>query len=267
MKNKPKSSKKLTPAQIVVVLIIAIIGIYQYGLFDFTQEQPSSTPTNNTSASTISTAQPLEESTQAPTTGGASILPTGDFDYFVLALSWSPDYCATDGQNDSQQCSTGRKLSFVLHGLWPQYQKGYPSSCTNEKLTAETKAQFPGLFPSDKLFSHEWEKHGTCTGLTSKEYFTLSRQIKDSVVIPASYRAPQTTFRTTVDKLRDDFTSANPGFTANSLAPYCSGSGRSLKEVYICFTKEAQPTTCGADVLQQSKRSCQSADFQVRNIR
>ena len=91
------------------------------------------------------------------------------FDYFVLALSWSPDYCATDGINDPQECSLGKKLGFVLHGLWPQNNQGYPSSCTNEALPASVKAAFPQLYPNDSLFDHEWEKHGTCTGLSPQE--------------------------------------------------------------------------------------------------
>ena len=79
----------------------------------------------------------------------------GKFDFYVLTLSWSPDYCAKNGQRDQQQCNSGKKLGFVLHGLWPQYQKGYPASCSTEKLTPALKQKFPGLYPSDKLYNHE----------------------------------------------------------------------------------------------------------------
>src|SRR6185437_7643363 len=55
----------------------------------------------------------------------------GQFDYYVLVLSWSPTYCAEKGDSDRMQCnrSDGRRYSFILHGLWPQYERGYPSDC------------------------------------------------------------------------------------------------------------------------------------------
>ena len=61
-------------------------------------------------------------------TGAAAKGPVpGQFDYYVLALSWSPSYCAGEaGQNDQQQCAPGRRFAFVVHGLWPQYNKGWP---------------------------------------------------------------------------------------------------------------------------------------------
>ena len=54
----------------------------------------------------------------------------GDFDFYVLALSWSPSYCAIEGDGaDPAQCANGRPYAFVVHGLWPQYEKGYPRDC------------------------------------------------------------------------------------------------------------------------------------------
>jgi ribonuclease T2 len=54
----------------------------------------------------------------------------GDFDYYVLSLSWSPNWCALEGDaEDSPQCDAARDLGWVLHGLWPQYDDGWPSFC------------------------------------------------------------------------------------------------------------------------------------------
>lgn len=189
------------------------------------------------------------------------------FDYFVLSLSWSPDYCATSGSDDTQQCSLGKKLGFVTHGLWPQYDSGYPSNCSNEKLSEEIKAEFPGLYPSDSLFDHEWEKHGTCTGLSPKQYLTLTRQIRSLVVIPEEYRSPAKSFRTSVDALKQAFEEVNPGISANGLAVSCSGSGRYLKELDVCFARDGQPVDCGKDVLKSAAKSCAQPDFLVRNTR
>jgi ribonuclease T2 len=191
----------------------------------------------------------------------------GKFDFYVLALSWSPDYCANNGQRDRQQCKEGKKLGFVLHGLWPQYQKGYPANCSTEIMPEAVKQQFPNLFPSAKLYNHEWEKHGTCTGLTPSQYLTLSKQKKDSVSIPTAYLKPDKPFRTTISQLQSDFTLSNPGFNSQSVAPSCSGSGRFLQEILVCFTKDGKPGPCSAEVIKRSQRSCGQSDFLVRNVR
>ncbi len=196
----------------------------------------------------------------------AAVRAAGNFDYYILALSWSPDYCAANS-GDIQQCALGRKLAFVLHGLWPEFDKGYPSSCTSEKLPAEVKAQFSGLFPNDSLFAHEWEKHGTCTGLSPQDYLTLARQIKSAVQIPNAFKAPEAPFRLSAGQLKQQFTAVNSRLSEASLAVFCSGSGRFLSELYICFSKAGEFTECSAEIMKDAAKSCQSADFLVRNIR
>ncbi len=84
------------------------------------------------------------------------------FDYYLMSLSWSPEFCAT--RPEDRQC--GRGYGLVLHGVWPQYTKGYPSSCSNERISAQLLQQFPDLYPSQKLAFHEWQKHGTCSDFT-----------------------------------------------------------------------------------------------------
>ncbi|BAY34359.1 ribonuclease T2 [Nostoc carneum NIES-2107] len=191
----------------------------------------------------------------------------GQFDFYVLTLSWSPDYCANNGDRDPQQCKAGKKLGFVLHGLWPQYQKGYPANCSSEKLPKKLKQEFAGLFPSPKLYDHEWEKHGTCSGKTPKEYLKLSKQLKDSVAIPTAYNRPNKPFRTTINGLQNAFVSANSELNPNAIAPYCSGSGRFLQEVFFCYSKDGQPGVCSEEILKRSRTSCGQADFLVRNVR
>jgi ribonuclease T2 len=189
----------------------------------------------------------------------------GQFDFYVLTLSWSPDYCAKN--SDPQQCKAGKKLGFVLHGLWPQYQKGYPANCSTEKLPLKVKQQFPGLFPSDKLYNHEWEKHGTCSGKTPQQYLALSKQLKNSVAIPTAYNRPSQPFRTTIQGLKNTFINANSELNINSIAPYCSGSGRFLKEVFVCYSKDGRPGICSEEIINRSRKSCGQSDFLVRNVK
>ncbi len=191
----------------------------------------------------------------------------GKFDFYVLALSWSPDYCANNG-NPGSQCKSGRKLGFVLHGLWPQHTQGWPSDCSTETMPAAVKARFPNLYPSPALYGHEWQKHGTCSGLEPEGYLALSRQVKDSVVIPDAYRSPAQPFRVTRVQLRDAFIQANPALSDDAIAPNCSGSGRFLQEVQICFSRDgSRPVACSDEVLKKSAKSCRQKDFLVRSVR
>jgi len=189
------------------------------------------------------------------------------FDYYVLSLSWSPNYCATNGSDDEQQCSLGKKLGFVLHGLWPQYNKGYPSNCSTEKLPSAVKKEYANLYPSSTLMVHEWEKHGTCSELEPREYLQLSKNIKESVIIPTAYNSPEKPLRVTVQQLKDDFVAANPGLDASGLAVICSDSGRYLSELRVCFSTDGVSTSCGADVQKDATRSCGNKNFLVRNVR
>ncbi len=214
------------------------------------------------------TSQPAPEAAESlPTEEPGTVGNIGEFDFYVLALSWSPEYCNSSGTNDPQQCSVGRRLGFVLHGLWPEYDRGYPSDCSSIKLTSQVKEQFPNLYPSPKLYDHEWEKHGTCSGLTPTEYLALSKRLKDSVVIPTAYRAPEQPLRVTVDQLKKEFIGSNVAFSAQTLAVFCSGSGRYLQELQVCFTQDGKPMACSDEILKKSSRSCQAADFLMRNVR
>jgi len=191
-----------------------------------------------------------------------------DFDYYVLVLSWSPDFCATNrnAANESQ-CSIGRKYGFVLHGLWPQFEKGYPADCNVEQIPKNIKNKCE-VFPSMKLCQHEWEKHGTCSNLGAAGYLDFTAQLKNNVVIPDAYKTPDKTFRINTAQLKTDFIGKNAGFSPESIAPYCSGSGRFLKEVFFCYDKGGKSRACSAEVLNRSAKSCAQKDgFVIRNVR
>ncbi|MGZ0078445.1 ribonuclease T2 family protein [Methylomonas sp. YC3] len=188
----------------------------------------------------------------------------GKFDGYVLALSWSPTYCE-EQPKDREQC--GKKLGLVLHGLWPQYNVGYPSFCTKEAYAPSQAQAFPELYPSEFLFEHEWEKHGTCSGLTQAGYFQLSQALKSKVAIPEAYQRPQKPFRTTADGLKSAFTEANPWLKEQAIAPFCSGGGRFFKEMFVCLDKGGATASCSADVVKSAAKSCGQKDFLVRNIK
>ncbi len=216
-------------------------------------------PTQKPTGNATNNAAPI------PTTGKRVPNTPGDFDFYVLSLSWSPDFCASN--DDPQQCSVGRKLGFVLHGLWPQYTRGYPADCSNVPLSRNVQQQFPNLYPSASLSTHEWAKHGTCSGLTPVDYMALAKTLKESIVIPPAYRQPATAFRSTVDDLKASFVEANSGLSEDALAVQCSGSGRFLQELRVCFSREGQPIACSREVQNDVAKSCGNADFLVRNVK
>lgn len=189
----------------------------------------------------------------------------GDFDYYVLAMSWSPQYCATR-PDDSEQCN--RRYGFVLHGLWPQYQRGYPADCSQEPLQPAIRQRFDGLYPSEKLYRHEWQKHGTCSGLGQAGYHQLSASLKQRFRVPASLQAPVEPLRTSPAALRDQLLAANSWLTPQSVALTCSDGGRFLQEVRVCVAKDgSRSQPCGEDVQAAERRSCRQPSLLVRSVR
>jgi ribonuclease T2 len=135
------------------------------------------------------------------------------------------------------------------------------------KLPRNAQQKFPNLYPSPQLYTHEWDKHGTCSGLKPAEYLTLSKALKDSIAIPQAYRRPAKASRTTADDLKAAFAAANSTLNDDALAVQCSGSGRFLKELYVCFSRDGQPAACSTEIQNDAAKSCGRADFLVRNVR
>jgi|APSaa5957512622_1039677.scaffolds.fasta_scaffold95155_1 ribonuclease T2 len=273
----------------ILIIIIVAISLYQYANQDesfetVSPELPATLEAPEEESVVVTETETVEMATKTPLLEAESVEPTliptenpdqfanleevdGDFDFFVMALSWSPDYCASNDYQDAQQCSIGKQLDFVLHGLWPQYEQGWPDYCSTEELPYDLKDEYTGLYPSDKLFDHEWEKHGTCSGLSPEGYLAWSEALKEGLVIPLSYDSPLEPFRADADSLRAAFVAENPSFSENSFAIYCSGSGRFLKEIFVCYEKDGTPRECSDEILKKAAKSCGQEDFLVRNTR
>ncbi|MES2741978.1 MAG: ribonuclease [Pseudomonadota bacterium] len=189
----------------------------------------------------------------------------GQFDYYALALSWSPSYCAN--HHDTHQCASGRKLGFVLHGLWPQYLKGYPENCSTVKLNDALRQQYAALYPSPKLIEHEWIKHGTCSGLEPAAYFVLSDRLKTMLTVPPAYRGPEAPIRVGNDAFKQAFRDANRSLPDNAVLPFCSGGGRFLQEIHACYDVRGGPLSCGANEIKRSASSCGQASFLIPSVR
>jgi ribonuclease T2 len=188
----------------------------------------------------------------------------GDFDYYVMALSWSANWCAREGDDrDDPQCDAGRGLTFTLHGLWPQYEDGWPSFCrtvARDPSRGETAAM-ADIMGGAGLAFYEWKKHGRCSGLSAADYFALSRAAYEGVVIPEVFRDLTRDVALPASVVEEAFLEANPQLLRDQITITCTDG--MIEEARICLTKDLEPRRCGDDVI----RDCRMQDAVMEAVR
>src|SRR3984893_5242521 len=170
----------------------------------------------------------------------------GQFDFYVLSLPLSPSFCQAAGERSTppqQQCGA-RPYSFVVHGLWPQYERGFPESRRQPapRLDRNIVSSMLDLMPAPRLIFNEWDKHGTCSGLSPNAYFETVRRARALVKIPDAYIEPKALLTVTPDEVEEAFVVANPGLTRDAIAVTCDS--RRLSEVRICLGKDLRFRIC-----------------------
>src|SRR6478735_1663661 len=180
----------------------------------------------------------------------------GQFDFYVLSLSWSPSFCATaaergNGRGPTPQCGP-RPYSFVVHGLWPQYTKGFPEYCQvpAPRLDRGIVSSMLDLMPAPHLIFNEWDRHGTCSGVAPRAYFETVRKARAVVKIPPDYIDLQAPLSVSPAAIGDAFIKANPGLTQDGISVGCDS--KRLTEVRLCLSRELQFHDCP----QVARRSC-----------
>ncbi len=171
------------------------------------------------------------------------------FDYYVLSLSWSPNWCATQGNaRGAAQCGPERDLGWSLHGLWPQYIDGYPSYCASDHRPPSRRdtARMAPIMGSEGLAWHQWKKHGSCTNLGGKEYFAASRAAYRAIPRPAAFRKLKGAITLPASVVEDAFLAANPLLRPSGVVVTCKAGH--IQEVRICLTRDLEPRRCGHDV-------------------
>ena len=189
-------------------------------------------------------------------------LATPAFTYYLLTLSWAPDFCAQAGSHsDPAECAPGRKLGFVVHGLWPQADTARgPENCGGSPVSNSIVQLMLNYIPTASLIQHEWTTHGTCSGLSAADYFAAVRKTRDSVKIPAQFQSPAQTLKLSPQALEAAFSAANPSFPKTAFRTSCTGG--TLQEARICFGKDLAPRAC-----TPSAGECTSAAFNVLPVR
>ncbi len=195
----------------------------------------------------------------------------GEFDYYLLVLSWSPTHCmtATPGRDD-MQCARrdGKRFGFILHGLWPQYERGYPTRCRTAWkpfVPEPVIASMRDVTPSRGLVIHEYREHGTCSGLRPAAYFALARRLYRRFNIPKRYQNPLDMQFVTPAEVHKDFLAANPSLKPDMISVMCGRDGNRLYEVRICMNKDGRPRSCGEAANPNTR--CRAGKMHVPPVR
>jgi ribonuclease T2 len=186
----------------------------------------------------------------------------GDFDYYVMSLSWSANWCALEGDaRDDPQCDAGRGHTWVLHGLWPQYEDGWPSFCRTVQAdpSRQDTAAMTDIMGGSGLAFYQWKKHGRCSGLPAQDYFKTARAAYDSIKLPEIFEQITRDLTLPASVIEDAFIEANPTLSRDAITITCKSD--MIQEARICLDKSLTPRRCGADAIRDC--SLQDAGFQA----
>ena len=190
--------------------------------------------------------------------------PPPAFDYYMLVLSYAPDFCAQPtGNKDPRECGAGRQIGFIVHGLWPQGENSRgPQNCGNTSPISQAIIQATlNYIPIDSLIQHEWKTHGSCSGLSAAEYFAALRKARDSVNIPPEIDKPTQRIQLSPAQVQSKLASANPSFPKTSFRTTCYRDAE-LQEIRVCLNKDGTPRACGS-----SAGSCSASTMTLLPVR
>jgi len=196
---------------------------------------------------------------------------------YVFAYSWTPGFCYTT--NPSYPGCVDPKPywteNFTVHGLWPQYDTtGYPSYCSTESfdpdvpmeigwdtmITYYPDVKYQETSPDyDSFWEHEWDKHGTCSGLSQYDYFQQAILLAETFVTPeVLHKYINTTNSLSASTLRDSF--GGSAYTALQ----CSNTNI-LTGVYTCWSHSpVLQIECPESV--QSEDTCSADNLTIINL-
>ena len=173
--------------------------------------------------------------------------------YLVLALSWTPSWCAAEGAaRGDARCETGSGAGWLVHGLWPQHTSGgWPEFCDTDHR-APTRAALQGMVDimgSAGLARHQWAKHGSCSGRDAAAYFAQTRAAFSGLTFPQAIRADAHPQRLGPDALLAEFRAANPQFGPDMVTLTCRAG--LAQEIRLCLTHDLQPRRCDDGLLSR----------------
>jgi ribonuclease T2 len=223
----------------IKISLLVVSLVFMQGCGDKAKQQAQApTPIANAVPAKPVTQVAVPQASASKPVVSATVPQGSGFDFYVLSLSWSPSFCLAKGaDSDPAQCRSSKPLDFIVHGLWPQNERGYPEGCnTQDYPNREQIRSISDITPSAGLVRHEWEKHGGCSGLSVDDYFEVMHQARARVNIPAQFVHPAQDFSLTPNVIETAFIRANPGLNSGEISTACSHGD--LSEVRICLTKD-----------------------------
>ena len=215
----------------------------------------------------MTTKTPLAVALAAMSLAATPLVPAsaadqaGQFDFYVLALSWSPSWCAAHpDRNQKGQCDPQKNYGYIVHGLWPQNEHGFPQFCATrepDRVPFEVGKPYLDIIPSIGLIGHEWRKHGVCSGLKQADYFATIKKAYQAVTIPPALAHVDKAESVAPADIEKAFLAANPGMKAEGIAVACSG--KMLEEVRICLNKDLSFRDCA----EVDRKACSLSSIQV----
>jgi ribonuclease T2 len=150
-----------------------------------------------------------------------------------------------------------------VHGLWPQYERGFPAFCQvpAPRLDRNIVGSMLDLMPSPRLIFHEWDRHGTCSGLPSRAYFEAVRKARAVTKIPAEYLELDKPIMVTPGEITEAFLKANPALPRGAIAIACDS--KRLSEVRICLGKDFSFRDCA----ELTRRTCKRDKIAMPAVR
>jgi ribonuclease T2 len=179
------------------------------------------------------------------------------FSYYMLVLSYAPDFCAEpQGQKDPRECGSGRRVGFVVHGLWPQGEDSRgPERCGPARPVSQAIVQsMLAYIPTPGLIQHEWRNHGTCSGLSAADYFAAVRKARDSLRVPPELDQPGQQLTLSPDDIEHRLAAANPGYPREAFRTSCYRD-EALQEIRVCLDRSLTPRACGRSAGECRARS------------
>ena len=178
----------------------------------------------------------------------------GDFDYYVLSLSWSPTWCAIEGDGrNSPQCDPREDFGWVLHGLWPQFHRGWPSFChtIERNPPRHLTDEMADIMGTSGLAWYQWKKHGRCSGLSAEAYYDLSRRAYESITRPEVFRKLTKPVTLPSRVVEEAFLKANPALEPDMITITCRDGY--IQEARICLSRSLDPVPCGQDTVRDCR--------------
>ncbi|EKF58396.1 ribonuclease [Agrobacterium albertimagni AOL15] len=246
---------------IALGLMIAAAAVYSFLPSDAPVERasPPASPQAEMPSTSQDNAKPSDPS-------AVSEVPQGSgFDFYVLSLSWSPTFCDSEaaGRN-REQCGGAKDFGWVVHGLWPQNEKGWPENCPTpegSRVPERIGRTVIDIMPSMGLIGHQWRKHGSCSGLGMQDYFKLVREAHERIRIPPELATVSRESRTSPQAVEAAFIRSNPGLTRSAVAVTCDRER--VDEVRICLDRSLGFRACP----EVDSRSCRRSEITISPTR